>query len=96
MTILQELSGQLSEQNTIIGISIILAVLIAFYFIKKLFKMAIVILVILILYASFLYYSGKEHKEISNEIIEKGNEVKIELEQKFNEILDTVVKSIQK
>ena len=96
MTILQELSGQLSEQNTIIGISIILAVLLAFYFIKKIFKMAIVILVILILYASFLYYSGNEHKEISNEIIEKGNEVKIELEQKFNEILDTVVRSIQK
>ena len=96
MTVFKELSNQLLEQNTIIGISIILGVLLAFYFIKKLFKMAVIILLILILYAAFLYYSGKEHEGISNEIIEKGSEVKIEIEQKFNELLDTVMQSIQK
>ena len=53
-----------------ITIAVLLAVAVVFSIVKKLFKFAIILLTICVLYVGYLYYTGEEIPETSDDLIE--------------------------
>ena len=51
-------------------IAVLLAVAVVFSIVKKLFKFAIILLTICVLYVGYLYYTGEEIPETSDDLIE--------------------------
>lgn len=58
------------NNTEVIGIAVVLIILLIVSFIKKIEKLAILILIGLIIYAGYLYYTGKEPTENQNNILE--------------------------
>jgi Ca2+/Na+ antiporter len=53
-----------------IAIAVILAVVVVFTVVKKLFKFAVILIAICVLYVGYLYYIGEEIPETSDDLIE--------------------------
>ena len=53
-----------------IAIAVILAVVVVFTMVKKLFKFAVILIAICVLYVGYLYYIGEEIPETSDDLIE--------------------------
>ena len=53
-----------------IAIAVILAVMVVFTVVKKLFKFAVILIAICVLYVGYLYYIGEEIPETSDDLIE--------------------------
>lgn len=70
------------ESATIISIALgILAVIFAILIIKHLFRIALFLLVLVAIYAAYLYQSGQKIPQTKTEIIEHG-------EKKFDQLRD--------
>ena len=57
------------NNTEVIGITIIFAILFIISFIKKIEKLAILTLIGLIVYAGYLYYTGKEPTDTQKQIL---------------------------
>ena len=57
-----------------ITIAVILAIAVVFSVVKKLFKFAVILIAICVLYVGYLYYTGEEIPEISDDLIENVSE----------------------
>ena len=53
-----------------ITIAVILAIAVIFSVVKKLFKLAVILIAICVLYVGYLYYTGEEIPETSDDLIE--------------------------
>ena len=53
-----------------ITIAVILAIAVVFSVVKKLFKFAVILIAICVLYVGYLYYTGEEIPETSDDLIE--------------------------
>ena len=53
-----------------ITITVILAIAVVFSVVKKLFKFAVILIAICVLYVGYLYYTGEEIPETSDDLIE--------------------------
>ncbi len=51
-------------------ITVILAIAVVFSVVKKLFKFAVILIAICVLYVGYLYYTGEEIPETSDDLIE--------------------------
>ena len=80
-------------------IAVLLAVAVVFSIVKKLFKFAIILLTICVLYVGYLYYTGEEIPETSDDLIEdvsKRTEDAVEGLLKKSEDLKKKVKKVIK
>ena len=66
----EDFIANIPNNTEIIGISIVFLMLIIVSFIKKIEKLAILTLIALIIYAGYLYYTGKEPTEKQKQILE--------------------------
>ena len=57
-----------------ITIAVILAIAVVFSVVKKLFKFAVILIAICVLYVGYLYYTGEEIPETSDDLIENVSE----------------------
>ena len=62
--------SEIPNYTEVIGIGIIFAILLIIFFIKKIEKIIIIILIGLIIYAGYLYFNDKEPSEKEKQIIE--------------------------
>ncbi len=60
MSTMESLIVNLTSNPLLLGLAVILAIVVLFGVIKKLFKLALVIIAVLILYLAFLTWTGKE------------------------------------
>ena len=82
-----------------ITIAVILAIAVVFSVVKKLFKFAVILIALCMLYVGYLYYIGEEIPETSNDLIEdvsKRTENAVEgLLEKSEDLKKTIKKVIK-
>jgi len=67
---IEDFIKNIPNNTEVIGITIVFSILFIVSFIKKIEKLAILTLIGLIIYAGYLYYTGKEPTDTQKQILE--------------------------
>ena len=78
-----------------ITIAVILAIAVVFSVVKKLFKFAVILIAICVLYVGYLYYTGEEIPETSDDLIEDVSKRTEDLLEKSEDLKKKVKKVIK-
>jgi|TARA_Y100000294_G_C8263226_1_gene219668 Ca2+/Na+ antiporter len=93
---MEDIIERVFTDPTFITVGIILVVLITLAIFKKLFKFVIIIVLILIMYAGYLYYTGEEAPESLKEAIEGVKEIDLdELKESAEDMLKDAEKKVK-
>ena len=79
-----------------LAISVILAIVIVYGFVKKIIKLALVTGAVFILYVAYLHYSGKNTSEISKTVSKSAEILKEAVSKTSEKVKDSAIKSIEK
>ena len=79
-----------------LAISVILAIVIVYGFVKKIIKLALVTGAVFILYVAYLHYSGKNTSEISKTVSKSAEILKEAVSKTGEKVKDSAIKSIEK
>lgn len=89
---MDEIINTLTSNNLYLIIAAIIVLVFAYVIVKKLIKIALFILIILIGYFGYLYYTGKEMpvdaNDLKEKISEKISDMKEKAEDKAQELMD--------
>ena len=82
------------EQVTSNNIYLIIALVIAAFFVfsplKKLFKFALLLIALAVIYIGYLNYSGQDPKKAINDMIEKGKEKLEQVKETADDVQETI------
>ena len=93
---MEDLIKKVFTDPAFMTVGIIIVVLVTLAIFKKLFKFVIILLLILILYAGYLYYTGEEAPESLKEAIEDVKELDLdELKESAEDILKDAEKKVK-
>ena len=93
---MEDLIKKLFTDPAFMTVGIIIVILVTLAIFKKLFKFVIILLLILVLYAGYLYYIGEEAPESLKEAIEDVKELDLdELKESAEDMLKGAEKKVK-
>jgi len=93
---MEDLIKKLFTDPAFMTVGIIIVILVTLAIFKKLFKFVIILLLILVLYAGYLYYIGEEAPESLKEAIEDVKELDLdELKESAEDMLKDAEKKVK-